>query len=152
MILNAVEGRPLPVYGDGLQVRDWLYVVDHCRAIRRVLEAGRVGEVYSVGGGCQRTNLEVVQTLCDHVDELRPGLPHAPCRSLITHVADRPGHDRRYALDASKIKQELGWQPRETFESGLQRTVSWYLENPAWVQQAGANYRRERLGLDIKGD
>lgn len=147
-ILNCFEGKPLPVYGDGQQVRDWLYVEDHCRAIQRVLEAGRPGEVYNIGGNCEKPNLEVVHTICDIVDELRPDLPHAPCRSLIRFVQDRPGHDRRYAIDASKIKRELGWEPQETFESGLRRTVAWYVENGAWVERVNSGgYRRQRLGL-----
>jgi dTDP-glucose 4,6-dehydratase len=148
MILNALEGKKLPVYGDGGNVRDWLYVEDHCRAIWRVLEAGKPGEVYNVGGNCERKNLEIVEKICGLVDELRPGLPHAPCRGLITFVTDRPGHDRRYAIDSTKIARELGWQPREDFESGLRRTVQWYLDNSAWVERVtSGKYRRERLGL-----
>lgn len=148
MILNALEGRPLPVYGEGKNVRDWLYVEDHTRAIRRVLEAGRVGEVYNLGGACELTNLEVVRTICSMVDELRPSLKHAPCESLITFVEDRPGHDPRYAMDTGKIEAELGWRPRETFASGLRRTVAWYLDNSTWVEGvASGGYRRERLGL-----
>jgi len=148
MILNALEGKPLPVYGDGSNVRDWLFVEDHCRAIRRVLQDGRCGEVYNIGGNCQRTNLEVVRAICQTVDELRPDLPHAPCSSLITFVEDRPGHDLRYAIDATKIHQELGWRPQHDFESGLRRTVQWYLDNPAWIERVTSGvYRRERLGL-----
>jgi dTDP-glucose 4,6-dehydratase len=148
MILNALEGKPLPVYGDGQQIRDWLYVEDHCRAIRLVLARGTPGHVYNVGGDSERANLDVVRRIASLVDQLRPGLPHAPCASLITYVADRPGHDRRYAIDASKIRRELGWHPRESFESGLERTVRWYLEHPDWVQHvASGKYRRERLGL-----
>ncbi|HUT12958.1 MAG TPA: dTDP-glucose 4,6-dehydratase [Thermoguttaceae bacterium] len=148
MILNALEGKPLPIYGDGSNVRDWLFVEDHCRAIRRVLQSGRCGEVYNIGGNCERTNLEVVQAICRAVDELRPDLPHAPCSSLITFVKDRPGHDLRYAIDTTKIQQELGWQPQHDFESGLRQTVQWYLDNPAWVQRITSGvYRRERLGL-----
>jgi dTDP-glucose 4,6-dehydratase len=146
--LNAVEGKPLPVYGNGRQVRDWLFVEDHCRALRAVLSRGTPGEVYNIGGDSERSNLDVVQAICRLVDELRPGLPHAPCAALITHVADRPGHDRRYAIDAGKIRAELHWAPRETFESGLRRTVQWYLENQAWVERiTSGKYRRERLGL-----
>lgn len=154
MILNAVEGKPLPVYGDGLQVRDWLFVEDHCRAIRTVLARGRPGEVYNIGGNCERTNLDVVRTICQLVDELCPGLPHAPCASLITYVTDRPGHDRRYAIDATKIRTQLHWQPWENFESGLRRTVAWYLENRAWVERiTSGKYRRQRLGLiQVTGD
>jgi len=148
MILNALEGKPLPVYGDGSNVRDWLYVEDHCRAIRRVLQSGRSGEVYNIGGNCERTNLQVVRAICEAVDELRPGLPHAPCSSLITFVKDRPGHDLRYAIDATKIQRELGWHPEHDFESGLRRTVQWYLDNSAWVERVTSGvYRRERLGL-----
>src|SRR5581483_8148841 len=125
MILNALEGKPLPVYGDGQQIRDWLFVEDHCRAIRRVLEAGKPGEVYNIGGNTERANLSIVQAICDTVDRLQPGLKHAPCRSLVTYVKDRPGHDRRYAIDAGKIRRELGWQPQQDFESGLTLTVNW---------------------------
>ncbi len=150
MILNALEGKPLPVYGDGQQVRDWLYVEDHCRAIRTVLAGGTVGEVYNIGGDCERANLDVVRTICRLVDELRPDLPHRPCTSLIQFVADRPGHDRRYAIDAGKIRAELGWQPRESFETGLKRTVRWYLDHPQWVERiTTGKYRRQRLGLGI---
>ncbi|HEY5312249.1 MAG TPA: dTDP-glucose 4,6-dehydratase, partial [Pirellulales bacterium] len=148
MILNALEGRPLPVYGDGGNVRDWLFVDDHCHALRRVLAAGRPGEVYNIGGNCQRTNLQAVTAICAAVDALRPGLPHAPCHSLITFVADRPGHDRRYAIDAGKIRRELGWQPTQNLASGIKRTVEWYLSHPDWVQRISSGvYRRERLGL-----
>jgi dTDP-glucose 4,6-dehydratase len=148
MILNALEGKPLPVYGDGKNVRDWLYVEDHCRAVRRVLEAGRAGEVYNIGGNCERTNLQVVEAICRTVDELRPGLPHAPCTGLITFVADRPGHDRRYAIDTAKVERELGWQPPESFDSGLRRTVRWYLDNGRWVERVTSrSYQRQRLGL-----
>jgi dTDP-glucose 4,6-dehydratase len=148
MILNAIEGKPLPVYGDGRNVRDWLHVEDHCRALRRVLAAGRPGETYHVGGNCERTNIEVVETICRAVDELRPGLPHAPCSSLIRFVADRPGHDRRYAIDSSKLRRELDWRPQFDFDAGVRQTVAWYLDHPAWVQRAmSGEYRRERLGL-----
>jgi dTDP-glucose 4,6-dehydratase len=148
MILNALEGKPLPVYGDGQQIRDWLYVEDHCRAIRRVLAGGRPGEVYNIGGNCERANLDVVRTIAAIVDRLRPGLPHSPCSSLISYVKDRPGHDRRYAIDAGKIRRELGWEPRENFQSGLERTVQWYLDHPAWIERiTSGKYQRERLGL-----
>ena len=148
MILNALQGKPLPVYGDGQQVRDWLFVEDHCRAIRTVLARAAPGEVYNIGGDCQRTNLEVVNEIAAIVDRLRPGLPHAPCSSLITFVTDRPGHDRRYAIDAGKIRKQFAWQPREDFQSGLERTVRWYLENRAWVERVSSGeYRRGRLGL-----
>jgi len=148
MILNALEGKPLPVYGDGQQVRDWLYVEDHCRAVRAVLAGGIPGETYNVGGNCERTNLDVVRTITAIVDRLSADLPHRPCSSLITFVADRPGHDRRYAIDAGKIRRQLGWEPKEDFQSGLERTVRWYLENPDWVERVtSGKYRRERLGL-----
>ncbi|MCM2326488.1 MAG: dTDP-glucose 4,6-dehydratase [Lysobacter sp.] len=133
MIANALEGKPLPVYGDGRQVRDWLYVGDHCEAIRMVLARGRTGEVYNVGGNAEKRNLEVVHALCDTLQEMRPR--EGGYRGLVTYVADRPGHDRRYAIDARKIRAELGWAPRETFESGIARTVRWYLDNAAWVAQ-----------------
>ncbi len=131
MILNALQGKPLPLYGDGQQIRDWLYVEDHCAAIHRVLVAGSPGETYNIGGGNQPTNLEIVQHLCHILDEIAPqGAPHA---RLITFVKDRPGHDRRYALDTQKIRTQLGWQPQETLESGLRRTVTWYLQHLDWV-------------------
>jgi dTDP-glucose 4,6-dehydratase len=148
MILNCLAGKPLPVYGDGGQIRDWLFVADHCRAIREVLARGRTGEVYNIGGGCERKNLDVVRTICRTVDRLRPGLPHAPCESLVTFVKDRPGHDRRYAIDFSKVHRELGWSPRETFDTGIERTVRWYLDNAAWIERVqSGGYRQERLGL-----
>ena len=134
MIANAVAGKPLPVYGDGLQVRDWLYVADHCSALRAVLERGRVGETYNVGGGNQRTNREVVHTVCALLDELVPASAHRPHAELIRTVADRPGHDRRYAIDARKIESELGWTAAESFESGLKKTVEWYLANGTWIE------------------
>jgi dTDP-glucose 4,6-dehydratase len=148
MILNAAEGKKLPVYGDGMNVRDWLFVEDHCCALWCVLTAGRPGETYNIGGNCEQPNLEIVRRVCALVDELRPGLPHAPCTSLITYVKDRPGHDRRYAIDAGKVLRELGWKPEHNFESGLRRTVEWYLDNPRWVERVqSGKYRRERLGL-----
>lgn len=150
MILNALEGKPLPIYGTGLNVRDWLYVIDHCRAIERVLEAGRLGEVYNIGGGCEKTNLEVVQTICQLLDELLPNSPHRPHDRLMTFVADRPGHDLRYAIDASKIRCELGWNPEESFETGLAKTVRWYLDNQDWCRRVtDGSYRRQRLGISI---
>ena len=133
MILNALEGKPLPVYGDGANVRDWLFVEDHCTAIRAVLERGSAGETYNIGGNSERKNIEVVQTICDLVDEMSPNAALTPRRNLITFVKDRPGHDRRYAIDASKIGRELGWRPSQAFEGGLRKTVRWYLDNPAWV-------------------
>ena len=132
VILNALEWKPLPVYGDGSNVRDWLFVEDHCSAIRRVLDAGRVGEVYNVGGSSERRNLDVVHAICDLLDEARPE-PGRSRRELIRFVTDRPGHDRRYAINADKLKRELGWEPSVVFEEGLRRTVRWYLENLGWV-------------------
>ncbi len=150
MILNALAGKPLPVYGRGENVRDWLYVEDHAQALLTVLERGRLGETYVIGGGNEKQNLEVVRTICRLVDEMRPDAEIGPRESLIRFVEDRPGHDLRYAIDASKIRRELGWTPRESFESGLRRTVAWYLENPVWCERvlSGA-YRLERLGLGV---
>ena len=140
MIVNALAGRPLPVYGDGMQVRDWLYVKDHCSAIRRVLEAGALGEVYNVGGWNEMPNIDIVRRVCGLLDELRPRADGRGYESQITYVADRPGHDRRYAIDARKLERELGWKPSETFDSGIRKTVRWYLDNPDWVAhvQSGA--------------
>ncbi|MDP2442439.1 dTDP-glucose 4,6-dehydratase [Rhodoferax sp.] len=140
MIVNALAGKALPVYGDGQQIRDWLYVKDHCSAIRRVLEAGRLGEIYNVGGWNEKANLDIVHTVCDLLDELRPRPDGKPYKDQITYVTDRPGHDRRYAIDARKLERELGWKPAETFESGIRKTVQWYLDNPDWVAhvQSGA--------------
>ncbi len=140
MIVNALAAKPLPIYGDGRQVRDWLYVADHCSAIRRVLEAGRPGEVYNIGGWNEKTNLAIVHTICDLLDELQPRADGHSYRTQITHVPDRPGHDRRYAIDARKIERELGWRPAETFDTGIRKTVAWYLAHPDWVQkvQSGA--------------
>ena len=140
MIVNALAGQPLPVYGDGQQVRDWLYVGDHCSAIRRVLEAGRPGETYNVGGWNEKPNIEIVRTVCALLDELRPRAGGGSYAQQIAFVKDRPGHDRRYAIDARKIERELGWRPAETFETGIRKTVQWYLANPEWVQrvQSGA--------------
>ena len=149
MIAKALAGEPLPVYGDGRNVRDWLFVGDHGSAIRAVLAKGRVGEVYNVGGDAERENIHVVRTLCTLVDERRPRLDGTRRESQITYVKDRPGHDRRYAIDASKIKSELGWQPRMTFEQGMATTVDWYLSNQDWVQQVlDGSYRMERIGVD----
>ena len=144
MILNAVEGKPLPVYGKGDNVRDWLHVDDHARALRRVLEAGQPGRTYNIGGRAERTNLEVVHHICAHLDELRPR-KSGRHETLIQFVKDRPGHDRRYAIDDTRISQELGWQPEESFESGLRRTVEWYLENTEWVQRVQSGAYREWL-------
>ena len=140
MIVNALAGKALPVYGDGMQVRDWLYVKDHCSAIRRVLAAGRLGEVYNVGGWNEKPNIEIVKTVCSLLDELRPKAGGSSYSTQISYVKDRPGHDRRYAIDASKIERELGWKPAETFETGIRKTVQWYLDNPEWVAhvQSGA--------------
>jgi dTDP-glucose 4,6-dehydratase len=139
MIVNALAGKPLPIYGDGQQIRDWLYVKDHCSAIRAVLELGKPGETYNVGGWNEKPNLEIVQTVCALLDELKPD-PAGSYARLITYVTDRPGHDRRYAIDARKIERELGWKPAETFETGIRKTVQWYLDNQAWVRnvQSGA--------------
>ena len=147
MIQKARRGEPLPIYGDGGNVRDWLYVTDHCRAIVRVLAGGTPGEVYNVGGDSERTNLQVVDTLCTLLDELLPDSPHRPHTCLKSFVTDRPGHDRRYAIDASKLKRTLGWAPVETFETGLRRTVQWYLDHPQWCARVmDGSYRGERLG------
>ena len=143
MIVNALAGKPLPVYGDGMQVRDWLYVKDHCSAIRRVLEAGRVGETYNIGGWNEKPNIEIVQRICALLDEKRPRADGTSYAVQITHVQDRPGHDRRYAIDARKIERELGWRPAETFESGIAKTVQWYLDNPQWVQNVQSGAYRE---------
>lgn len=132
-ILNALNGKPLPIYGDGQQIRDWLYVKDHCAAIRRVLEAGQLGQTYNVGGWNEKPNIDVVKTICTILDQLQPRKDGKPYVDQITYVTDRPGHDRRYAIDASKLERELGWKPAETFESGIRKTVQWYLDNPVWV-------------------
>jgi len=138
VIVNALQGKPLPIYGDGRQVRDWLFVKDHCSAIRRVLEAGKPGETYNVGGWNEMANIEIVQKVCALLDEFRPRADGKPYNEQITYVKDRPGHDRRYAIDARKIHTELGWKPVETFESGIRKTVQWYLDNPEWVAHGGA--------------
>lgn len=143
IIINALAGKPLPVYGDGQQVRDWLFVRDHCSAIRRVLDAGRPGEVYNIGGCNEMSNLDVVQELCKLLDEMSPRADGSRYAQLITHVKDRPGHDRRYAIDAAKMQNELGWTPSETFASGLRQTVRWYLDHPEWVANVqSGEYRR----------
>ncbi len=148
MILSALAGQPLPVYGDGQNVRDWLFVEDHCAALMAALERGTPGEVYNFGGNCQRTNLQLVEQLCAIVDELRPAGSRLPTASLITYVADRPGHDRRYAVDTTKAEQALGWQPKTTLDAGLRRTVQWYLDNAAWIEGVSSrSYRGQRLGL-----
>ncbi|RQW82201.1 MAG: dTDP-glucose 4,6-dehydratase [Methylococcus sp.] len=147
IIHNALHGKPLPVYGTGSNIRDWLFVEDHCSAIERVLEAGTPGEVYNIGGNNEKTNLEVVHAICDLLDELQPDAALGSRRDLIKFVADRPGHDQRYAIDAGKIQSQLGWAPGETFETGLRKTVQWYLDNQAWSQRVmDGSYRGERLG------
>lgn len=154
MILNALEGKPLPVYGDGKQVRDWLYVEDHARALILVAEHGVIGETYNIGGHNEKQNIEVVNTLCEILDELRPAAKNTAFNSLsykelVTYVTDRPGHDVRYAIDASKIERELGWAPQETFETGLRKTVEWYLANEQWwLRVQDGSYQGERLGVD----
>ncbi len=143
VIVNALAGKPLPIYGDGRQVRDWLYVRDHCSAIRRVLAAGRTGETYNVGGWNEQANIDIVRLICQLLDELRPRADGQGYASQITHVQDRPGHDRRYAIDARKLERELSWRPAETFESGIRKTVQWYLEHPEWVAQVQSGAYRE---------
>ena len=143
MIVNALAGKNLPVYGDGMQIRDWLYVKDHCSAIRRVLEAGRAGEVYNIGGWNEKPNIDIVSTICALLDDLRPRAGGASYRNQITYVTDRPGHDRRYAIDAGKIERELGWKPAETFETGIRKTVQWYLDNQEWVSSVLSGAYRE---------
>ena len=148
VILNGLSGKHLPVYGAGDNIRDWLYVEDHAEALVLVAKKGRIGETYNIGGNCERTNLDVVHAICDLLDELAPDQKIGARRSLIKFVADRPGHDKRYAIDASKIKKELGFAPKETFETGLKKTVTWYLENKPWVQRVlDGSYKMERLGL-----
>lgn len=160
VILNALEGKPLPIYGKGDQIRDWLYVEDHARALYKVLTEGSIGETYNIGGHNEKQNIEVVQTICEILDELRPLTDAAPVRAghardssyktLITYVTDRPGHDRRYAIDASKIANELNWKPEETFESGIRKTVQWYLDNQPWCKNVqDGSYQRERLGATV---
>ena len=148
MIENALRGKPLPVYGDGSNIRDWLYVEDHCEAIERVLEAGRVGETYNIGGNSERTNMQVVQTICRLLDERGVRSPVVPHSRLITFVTDRPGHDRRYAIDSSKIQTELGWQPRVMFEEGIRATVEWYLAHREWVEQVSSGEYRNWVELN----
>lgn len=143
VVLNALSGKPLPIYGDGKNIRDWLYVEDHCEALRVVLERGLVGEIYNIGGRCEKTNVEVVKTICRLLDETRADSPYVPHSSLITFVKDRPGHDRRYAIDSSKIERELGWSPKETFDTGLKKTIQWYLANSEWVESVQTGAYRE---------
>jgi dTDP-glucose 4,6-dehydratase len=147
VILNALNGKPLPIYGDGQQVRDWLFVKDHCKAITRVLESGRVGETYNIGGWNEKANIDVVKTICVRLDQLRPRPDGKSYAEQITYVKDRPGHDRRYAIDARKIEHELGWKPEETFETGIEKTVQWYLDNPQWVEGVTSGAYRQWLGM-----
>jgi dTDP-glucose 4,6-dehydratase len=151
MIVNALAGKPLPVYGDGQQIRDWLYVKDHCSAIRRVLEAGKVGEVYNVGGWNEKPNIDIVHTVCALLDELSAREDSKSYREQITYVTDRPGHDRRYAIDANKIERELGWKPAETFDTGIRKTVQWYLENQSWVANVQSGAYREWVEKNYTG-
>ena len=151
MILNALEGKPLPVYGQGTQIRDWLYVEDHASALHKVVTEGKVGETYNIGGHNEKPNIEVVHMLCDLLDEMVPTKTHY--RELVTFVEDRPGHDLRYAIDAGKIQRDLGWVPRETFETGMRKTVEWYLTNHDWCARVqDGSYQRERLGIDQRGN
>ena len=148
MILNAIDGKPLPVYGKGNQIRDWLFVEDHARALVKVAAQGQVGETYNIGGHNEKQNIEVVTTICEVLDELMPN--SNSYKELISYVEDRPGHDMRYAIDSTKIKQDLGWQPEETFESGIRKTIHWYLDNQEWCQRVqNGSYQRERLGSQL---
>ena len=148
MIVNALAGKALPIYGDGQQIRDWLYVSDHCAAISRVLEDGRVGETYNIGGWNEKPNLDIVHAVCGLLDELRPRADGKSYVEQITTVADRPGHDRRYAIDATKIERELGWRPAETFATGIRKTLLWYLDNPAWIANVQSGAYREWLATN----
>lgn len=148
VIHNALAGKELPVYGDGMNVRDWLYVEDHCSALYAVMARGKLGETYNIGGNCEMQNIEIVRTICSILDEIRPKADGAKFEKQITFVKDRPGHDRRYAIDATKIKNELGWKPKETFETGIRKTIQWYLDNPKWVNDIiSGKYQCQRLGL-----
>ena len=151
MIANALAGKPLPIYGDGQQIRDWLYVSDHCVAIRRVLEAGRLGETYNIGGWNEKPNLDIVHAICDLLGELRPRADGKSYREQITYVTDRPGHDRRYAIDATKIERELGWRPAETFETGIRKTIRWYLDHAQWVANVQSGAYREWVEKNYEG-
>ena len=151
IILNALEGKALPIYGKGNQIRDWLYVEDHARALYRVVTEGEVGETYNIGGHNEKQNIEVVHTVCALLDELCPESPHRPHAHLVTHVQDRPGHDVRYAIDASKIQRELGWTPVETFESGIRKTVQWYLDNPEWVNRVKSGAYQQWIDTNYQG-
>ncbi len=150
-ILNAMGGKPIPVYGDGKNVRDWLYVEDHCSAIATVLKSGRAGETYNVGGSSEKTNIEVVNTICEVLDELVPDAHTRPHKSLIKYVTDRPGHDRRYAVDANKLRVELGWQPKETFRSGIRKTIQWYLSNKKWLDSVTSGAYKEWIAVQYPG-
>jgi len=150
IILNAINGKPLPIYGDGLNVRDWLYVEDHCEALHVVLEKGQVGEMYNIGGHCEKRNLEIVRAVCNLLDEVLPDSSHVPYESLITFVKDRPGHDRRYAIDSTKIERDLGWSPKETFDTGMKKTIQWYLENPEWVESVHTGAYREWIEINYE--
>ena len=150
MLTYALQGKPLPIYGDGEQVRDWLFVEDHVRALRAVLAAGRIGERYAIGGDNQRSNLEVVLAVCNLLDEFVPASPFRPHRQLLTYVQDRPGHDRRYAIDARKIGRELGWYPSESFETGLRKTVRWYLDHPQWIEDVLSGAYREWEAINYR--
>ncbi len=150
-LLNALAGNPLPIYGDGQQIRDWLFVKDHCSAIRRVLEAGKLGETYNVGGWNEKANLDVVQTLCSILDELKPKADGSSYKEQLTFVKDRPGHDRRYAIDATKLERELGWKPAETFDTGIRKTVEWYLQNQAWVNNVTSGEYRNWVNKQYSG-
>lgn len=150
-LLNALAGKPLPIYGDGQQIRDWLFVKDHCSAIRRVLEAGKLGETYNVGGWNEKANLDVVQTLCSILDELKPKADGTSYKEQLTFVKDRPGHDRRYAIDATKLERELGWKPAETFDTGIRKTVEWYLQNQPWVHNVSSGEYRNWVSKQYSG-
>ncbi len=150
MVLNALDGKSLPIYGDGMNVRDWLYVGDHCTAILAVLRGGRVGETYNIGGNCERPNIVIIDRICEILDELRPRGDGSPHSALKTFVTDRPGHDRRYAINAAKIERELGWRPAETFETGIRKTIEWYLANRAWCDEINdKKYQRQRIGSTV---
>ena len=151
MIVNAISGKPLPIYGDGMQIRDWLYVSDHCSAIRRVLDGGKVGETYNVGGWNEKPNIEIVDTICSLLDAIRPKVDGSSYRSQISYVTDRPGHDRRYAIDARKIERELGWRPAETFETGIRKTIDWYLANGDWLADVQSGAYREWINANYAG-
>ncbi len=148
MVLNCLEHKPLPVYGEGLNVRDWLYVTDHCEAINTIIKKGRIGETYNIGGHNEIKNIDIVHIICEILDEMEPSKQVKSYKELITFVQDRPGHDMRYAIDASKIENELGWVPKETFPSGIRKTIAWYLENRQWWKNIqDKSYQQERLGL-----